>query len=133
MTTCLYHPSIAGGPAAATKCVGGLPGQPAAGCNLYLFDRCLRSRGLVDCGKSGCRKSSQGAAVAELLPTTLSRLPPSSSALRIQLKSISARDPNGHARYGTPWCRRLRLSHSCNLSSVKVESTGVRSGFVHTG
>src|ERR1700731_477951 len=63
----VYDPSIAGGSAAATKCVGGLPGQPAAGRNLYLFDRCLRSRGLVDCGKSGCRKSSQGAAVAEHL------------------------------------------------------------------
>src|ERR1700724_3226525 len=42
-------------------------------------------------------------------------------------------DPNGPARYGTPWGKRLRLSHSCNLSSVKVESTGVRSGFAHTG
>ena len=92
------------------ECVGGEPGQPGARRNLYLFDRCLRSRrpgGLRKIGLSkelarhcGCGTSGY--------PTTLSRLPPSSSALRIQLKSISARDPNGHARYGTPWCRRLR-------------------------
>src|SRR5271166_6322277 len=39
----VYHSSIAAGPAAATNCLGGMPGQPEARRNLHLSDRGVRS------------------------------------------------------------------------------------------
>src|ERR1700730_6280273 len=61
-----------------------------------------------------------------------SHLPPSCAAALIPRRSIGAPGQNGPAHSDTPWCRRLRLSHSCNLSSGRAELTNARSGFVHT-
>jgi hypothetical protein len=59
-------------------------------------------------------------------------LPQSSAVLQMPPRWKSAPGPNGPALSGTAWLTSLPLSHWLDLSSGKAESTGARSGFVHT-